>query len=112
MLMCTGKDVEYLRKRFSKKGPLWDQWEYKLRNGTIIIYSPVIPFSPKTGRPDPALRYMCKHLRIVPSQPGPFLLQYWSHTEKWEWLPCEGDIGQIADAIEADEFGLCAPTET
>jgi len=111
MLTLSDKDVEYLRRRFTAKGPLWDQWEYKLLRGNIIIYTPVTPFNPQTGKSDPELRYMSKHLRIVPSQPGPFGLQYWRHTDKWEWLPFEGDIEEIAAHIEADEFGLCAPTE-
>lgn len=111
MLMLMDKHVEQLRERFSKKGPPWDQWEYKLRAGKIIIYTPVTPYNPTTHKPDPPLRYMAKHLRIVPAQPGPFQLEYWRHTEQWWPLPWVGDIDEIADRIEADEFGLCAPTE-
>jgi len=106
----SDEEAERLRQRFSRKGPLWDQWEYRVRAGKILIYTPVIPWNPKTGKPDPALRYMAPHLRIVPSQPGPFGLQYWRHTERWEWLPITGTLEEIADAIEADTFGLCAPT--
>lgn len=109
MLMLTKADVEKLRRRFSQKGPLWDQWEYKLRAGNILIYTPVTPFDPKTGKPDPTRRYMCKHLRIVPVHPGPFQLQYWRHTEQWWPLPWVGDIDEIASHIEADEFGMCTP---
>ena len=105
------KDVDYLRERFTKKGGLWAEWEYKLRGGALIIYSPVVPYNPETSKPDPKLRYMCKHLRIVPVQPGPFALQYWRHTQKWEWLPFTGELKEIADAIEEDAFGLCAPME-
>ena len=112
MLTPSDKHVEQLRQRFSKKGPLWDQWEYKVRAGSIIIFTPVTPLDLTTGKPDPARRYMCKHLRIVPCQPGPFGLQYWRHTEKWEWLPFTGTLEEIAEAIEADDLGLCAPTET
>ncbi len=83
MTTLSDEDVEQLRQRFSKKGPLWDLWEYGVRAGKILIYSPVIPWNPKTGKPDPALRYRVPHLRIVPSQPGPFGLQYWRHTERW-----------------------------
>ncbi len=110
MLMLTDKDIDQLRRRFSSKGLLWDQWEYKLRAGKIIIYTPITPYNPTTNKPDPSLRYMAKHLRIVPTQPGPFQLEYWRHTEQWWPLPWIGDIDEIADQIEADEFGMCAPT--
>jgi hypothetical protein len=52
---------------------------------------------------------MAKHLRIVPSQPGPFTLQYWRHTEQWQSLPVIGTIEEMARHIEANDFGLCAP---
>ena len=111
MLVASERDVDYLRQRFSQKGPPWDQLQFKLRADTIIIYTPITPFNPRTGKPDPALRYLAKHLRIVPSQPGPFTLQYWRHTEQWQSLPCTGGIREIADSIEADEFGFCRPPE-
>ncbi|KPJ53089.1 MAG: hypothetical protein AMS16_05635 [Planctomycetes bacterium DG_58] len=111
MMTLTEEHIEELRERLAQKGPLWSEWEYKLWRGNIIIYTPVTPWNPDTRKPDPELRYMCKHLRIVPSLPGPFGLEYWRHTEQWSSLPLVGSIAEIADFIEADDFGLCAPTE-
>jgi hypothetical protein len=111
LLSLTDKHVEELRRRLAEKGPLWSEWEYKVHGGNILIYTPVTPWDAQTGKPDPSRRYMSKHLRIVPSQPGPFGLQYWRHTEQWSSLPCAGSIGEIADFIEEDPFRLCAPAE-
>jgi len=107
--ILSTEDIEQLRQRLAEKGPLWSEWEYKLRGGNIIIYTPVTPWDPRTCKPDPERRYMAKHLRIVPSVPGPYGLEYFRHTEQWQQLPCTGTIKEIADFIEADEFGLCAP---
>lgn len=83
MLMAQPHDVECLRERFARKGPLWDQWEYKLLGGRIIIYDPVTPWGAAANGPDPSRRYLAMHLRIVPSQPGPFQLEYRRHTGQW-----------------------------
>jgi len=107
----TTEDIEQLRQRMAEKGPLWSEWEYKLHRGNIIICTPVTPWDPRTCKPDPQRRYMAKHLRIVPSLPGPYGLEYFRHTGRWQPLPCTGSIEEIADLIEADDFGLCAPTE-
>src|SRR5688572_19156700 len=69
MQTCRQEDIELLRKHLDPKGPLWSEWEYKLRGGNIIIYSPLIPWN-KQRRPDPSRRYMAMHLRIVARQPG------------------------------------------
>ena len=112
MKTLTIECINELRQRLAEKGQLWKEWEYKLHGGNIIIYTPVTPWNPRTYKPNPKQRYLAKHLRIVPSLPGPYQLEYFRHTEQW-WplLPCTGDIKQIADFIEADEFGLCAPME-
>ena len=107
MRILSEQDVEQLRAYFSKKGPLWDQWEYKLRAGTIIICTPVTPFNPRRRRPDPSWRYMAKHLRIVPVRPGPFQLEYRRHTERWCPLDCVGSLEIIMRYIETHE--ICAP---
>ncbi len=111
MKMPTTKDIEQLKQLLAEKGPLWSEWEYKLNRGNIIIYTPVTLWNSKTCKPDPEQRYMSKHLRIVPSSPGPYGLEYFRHTGRWCQLPCTGSIEEIADLIEADAFGLCAPTE-
>ena len=112
MKTLTIKDIEELRQRLAEKGSLWQEWQYKLHRGYIIIYTPVTPWNPKTLKPDPERRYLAKHLRIVPSLPGPYQLEYFRHTGQW-WplLPCTGEIKDIANFIKEDEFGLCAPTE-
>ena len=111
LLTLSEKHVEELRRLLAEKGPLWSEWEYKLHGGHLLISTPVTPWNAQTGKPDPSRRYLAKHLRIVPSQPGPFLLQYWRHTEQWSSLPCTGTISEIADFIQEDPFGLCAPAE-
>src|SRR5829696_2258139 len=82
MRVCRQEDIDLLRKHLDPKGPLWSEWEYKLRGGNIIIYSPVIPWN-EQYRPDPSRRHMAMHLRIVPTQPGPYQLEYRRHTEQW-----------------------------
>lgn len=111
MKIPTNKDIEQLKQLLAEKGPLWSEWEYKLHRGNIVIYTPVTPWNPKTCKPDPEQRYMAKHLRIVPSSPGPYGLEYFRHTGRWCPLPYTGNIEEIADSIEADEFSLCAPAE-
>jgi len=111
MKTLTMEDIDELRRRLAEKGPLWQQWHYKLHGGNIIIYTPVTPWNSRTSKPDPEKRYLAKHLRIVPSLPGPCQLEYFRHTGQWCPLPCMGNIKEIADSIKADEFGLCAPTE-
>ena len=111
MKVPTPKDIEQLKKLLAEKGPLWSEWEYKLHRGNIVIYTPVTPWNSRTHQPDPERRYMAKHLRIVPSSPGPYGLEYFRHTGRWCPLPCTGNIEEIADSIEADAFGLCVPTE-
>jgi len=111
VMTLTGQHVEELRSRLAAIGPQWARWEYKLRAGNIILYTPITPWNPKTRKPDPALRYMAKHLRIVSVTPGPFQLQYWRHTEQWWPLSCKGDIKDIVKYIVADQRGFCAPPE-
>ena len=103
--------INELRQRLAEKGQLWKEWEYKLHGGNIIIYTPVTPWNPRTCKPDPEQRYLAKRLRIVPSVPGPYRLEYFRCTGQWYPLPCTGSIEEIADSIEADEFGLCALIE-
>lgn len=111
MKTLTIECINELRQRLAEKGQLWKEWEYKLHGGNIIIYTPVTPWNPRTCKPDPEQRYLAKHLRIVPSVPGPYRLEYFRYTGQWWPLPCTGSIEEIADSIEADEFGLCAPME-
>jgi hypothetical protein len=110
--ILTAKEIDELRQRLAEKGHLWDQWEYKLHRGNIVIYTPITPWDPTTCQPDPERRYLAKHLRIVPSVPGPYQLEYYRHTGQWWPLPpCVGDIKDMADFIAADECGLCSPPE-
>ena len=111
MKTLTTRDIEELRQRLAEKGQLWQEWEYKLHDGNIIIYTPVTPWNSRTAKPDPEQRYLAKHLRIVPSLSGPYRLEYFRHTGRWCPLPCIGSIEELADSIEADEFSLCAPIE-
>lgn len=111
VMVLTDKHVEELRSRLAAIGPHWNEWEYKLHGGNIIIYTPVTPWNPKTGKPDPSLRYAAKQLRIISTTPGPFQLEYRRHTEQWWPLPCKGDIKEIVDYIAADQRGFCAPPE-
>ena len=111
MKTLTIECINELRQLLAEKGQLWKEWEYKLHGGNIIIYTPVTPWNHRTCKPDPEQRYLAKHLRIVPSLPGPYRLEYFRHTGQWCPLPWTGSIKEIADSIEADEFGLCAPTE-
>ena len=110
-MTLTDKHIEELRSRLAAIGPQWDEWQYKLHAGNIIVYTPVTPRNPKTRKPDPPLRYMAKHLRIVSTTPGPFQLEYWRHAEQW-WPPsCKGDTEEIVKYIVADQRGFHAPLE-
>jgi len=100
-----------LRELMAAKGSRWREWQYKFFRGNIIIGSPVTPWNPRTGQPEPSMRYLAKHLRIVPVIRGPFGLQYWRHTQQWSPLPCVGDLKEIADFIAEDPVGLCGPLE-
>ena len=111
MKMPTVKDIEQLKQLLAEKGPLWSQWEYKLHRGNIIIYTPVTPWNSETCKPDPEQRYIARHLRIVPSSPDPYGLEYFRHTGQWWPLHCTGSIEKITNSIEADDYGRCAPTE-
>lgn len=111
VLTLTEQHIDELRSRLAAIGPQWNEWEYKLHAGNIIIYTPVIPWHPKTRKPDPSLRYMAKQLRIVSTTPGPFQLEYWRHTEQWWPLFCKGDVKEIVDYIAADQRGFCEPPE-
>jgi hypothetical protein len=112
MKLPTEADVEKLRTLISANGSPWDQWEYKLERGRIVIYDPVIPFNPDTHRFDPARRYMSKHLRLSPVIPGPFQLEYYRHTGRFAAVPVVGTIEEVASAILTDLFGVCAPSGT
>jgi len=105
----TERGMDELRNRLAAKDQMWERCRFKLHRGNIIIYTPVTPWNPRTGKPDPEQRYMAKHLRIVPSVPGPYQLEYFRHTEQWWPLPCTGSIEDMAGIIEADAFGLCSP---
>ena len=112
MQMAQATDIDCLRARLAKLGPLWSEWEYKLHRGRIIIYSPVIPLS-EDLRPNPAARYMAMHLRISPDSPGPFILEFRRHTEEWWPLGAcpPGTIDDIAGFIEQDTAGWCRPLD-
>ena len=112
MKVPTEADVDKLRTLIAAKGPPWDQWEYKLERGRIVIYDPVIPFNSTTHRFDPALRYMTKHLRLTPVIPGPFQLEYYRHTDRFAAVPVAGTIEEVAADILTDLFGVCAPSGT
>jgi len=109
VMTLTDRHIEELRSRLAAIGPQWSGWEYKLHAGNIIIYTPVTPRNPKTRKPDPSLRCMAKHLRIISTTPGPFQLEYWRHTEQWWPLSCKGDIKGIVKYIAAGQRGFCAP---
>jgi len=104
MRMLTERDLLELRQWLAAKGPPWDGWECRLRAGNILILEPVVPLGPRTHRPDPKRRYLAKRLRIVPSCPGPFSLQYWRHTEQWWPLGCRGNLRKIMQHIESREM--------
>ncbi|HZZ41887.1 MAG TPA: hypothetical protein VFE58_03050 [Tepidisphaeraceae bacterium] len=112
MLTPTPDDIDILRRKLSQKGPLWSEWEYKLRAGRIIIYSPVIPWNQQL-KPDPRLRYLAMHLRISPAHPGPFQLEFRRHTEEWWPLhSCPpGIITDIAEYIARDQDLWCRPMD-
>ncbi len=111
MRVAVAADLAQLQARLTAKGPPWDRFEYKLNRDRIIIYTPVIPFSPDTHKPDPALRYLAMHLRVSPVPGGPFQLEYRRHTEQWWPLPVRGTIDEVADGIAMDAVGLCAPSD-
>ena len=104
MLALTERDLARLCRWLAAKGPPWNEWECKLRAGEILIRQPVVPLDPRTRRPAPKHRYLAKRLRIVPSCPGPFGLQYWRHTEQWWPLGCRGDLRKIMRHIEPREM--------
>ena len=101
-------DLDRLRKLLTASSPTRQEWEYKLRGGSIIIYVPIIPWNPETHKPDPSLRYMAKHLRVVPQPGGPFQLEYMRHTGQWSpMFDAIGDLETVVKNIEEDLMGIC-----
>lgn len=101
-------DLDSLRKLLVIKGIKWQDWECKLHNGNIIIYSPAPPLDAKANKHGHPKRRMVKHLRVVPEAGGPFRLQHLLH--KRRWCPIDGSVGDletIADFIADDRFGPC-----
>ena len=72
--VLTQRDLDELRILLAKGDKKRAEWEYKLYRDNIIISVPVIPWNPKTRKPDPSMRYMAKFLRVVPTPGGPFQL--------------------------------------
>lgn len=107
----TGADVEVLRSRISARGPLWDQWEYKLHRDRILIYDVSVQVDREPGRPESALRTTHVHLRVSPAPSGPFELEWMRHTGQWWPLHVTGTIEQIADAIAGGKVPMTRPME-
>ncbi len=107
----TQRDLDELRTLLTKGEKKRAEWQYKLHRDNIIISVPVIPWNPKTKKPDPSLRYMAKFLRVVPTPGGPFQLEYMRHTGQW-WpiFDAKGDIEAIAKFIDDDpHYGKSEP---
>ncbi|MHC4444661.1 MAG: hypothetical protein ACYTF1_11595 [Planctomycetota bacterium] len=108
MRVLVKYDVEKLRSLLAEKRTKWNDWEFRLYRNNIIVYVPIVPKDPKTGKPDPADRYKIKHLKIVPEPGGPFRLEYMRHTDQWwPFQDAVGNIQNIANFIEKDPYGLC-----
>ena len=108
MRVLVQDDLVRLKRILTASSPKRQEWEYKLRGGNIIINVPIIPWNAETHKPDPSIRYMARHLRIVPVPGGPFQLEYMRHTGQW-WPVFEavGDLETIVNHIESDPFGAC-----
>jgi hypothetical protein len=63
MKVLTVESINELRYSLAEKGRLWDEWEYKLHRGNIIIYTPITLWDPTAGKPDPKRRYLAKSRR-------------------------------------------------
>ena len=101
-------DLVRLKKLLTANSPKRQEWEYKLRGGNIIIYVPIIPWNPDTGKHDSSMRYMAKHLRIVSVPGGPFQLEYMRHTGQWSPLFDAIDgLETVVKRIEKDPLGIC-----
>jgi len=106
--VLTQRDLDELQTLLAKGDEKRAEWQYKLYRDNIIISVPVIPWNPKTKKPDPSMRYMTKHLRVVPAPGGPFQLEYMRHTGQWcPMFEASGDISAIAKFIDEDPFGIC-----
>ncbi len=104
MRVLNKGDAAELSKLLTAK---WSEWECKARGDNIIVYVPIIPWNPKTRKPDPSMRYMDKHWRVVPEPGGPFRLEYMRHTGQW-WpvFDAVGDLKKIAGHIAGQAEGL------
>ena len=99
--VLTKDDLDALRSLLVRADEKRAEWEYKLHRGSIIIYTPVIPWNPRTRKPDASMRYMDKSLRVVPTPAGPFQLEYMRHTGRWwPYFDATGNIKAIAKAID------------
>ena len=107
-----GDDLVRLKDLLTGSSPKRQEWEYKLRGGSIIIYVPIIPWNSETRKPDPSMRYMSKHLRIVSVSGGPFQLEYMRHTGPWSpMFDTIGDLETVVKSIEEDPLGICGMFE-
>ena len=111
MLVPTEADVAVLRQRIAAKGPLWDQWTYKLARDRILIYDSVGTIDPATNRFDPQRREPQLHLRISPVPQGPFELEFRRHNDTWASLWTTGTIEQLADAIAGGKVPMTQPMD-
>ena len=108
MRVLSQDDLDRLKKLLTTSSPKRQEWEYKLHGGNIIIYVPIIPWNPDTGKHDSSMRYMAKHLRIVSVPGGPFQLEYMRHTGQWSSMyDAIGDLETVVKNIEEDLLGIC-----
>ena len=107
MRALSKSDTAELSKLLSARQAEWSEWECKARADNILVYVPITPWNPKTRKPDPSMRYMDKHWRVVPDPGGPFRLEYMRHTGQW-WpvFDAVGNLKKIAGHIAEQAEGL------
>ena len=108
MQVLTKDDATELSKLLTARQPEWSEWECKVHRDNILVYVPITPWNPKTRKPDPSMRYMDKHWRVVSEPGGLFRLEYMRHTGQW-WpvFDAVGNLKKIAGHIakQAEVFG-------
>ena len=100
MRVLSMDDAAELSKLLETTKAEWSEWECTVRGDNILVYVPITPWNPKTGKPDPSLRCTDKRWRVVPESGGPFRLEYMRHTGQW-WpvFDAVGDLEKIAGHI-------------
>lgn len=107
-MQVLGKDdAAELSKLLSARNAVWSEWECRARGDNLLVYVPITPWNTKTRNPEPSLRYMHKHWRVVPEPGGPLRLEYMRHTGQW-WpvFGAVGDLKKIAAHIAEQAEGL------